>query len=99
MSELAKCKSCKGKGYANRNCTKICDTCHGSGSASKKQRGYHDGSGAAKAGMGTSTHCVNGHLKTGLGVDDNGDIRTFCEICHNRVTNETKLRRREKAKK
>lgn len=99
MSEFVKCRTCRNSsGFTDRNRSKICPTCHGSGRGNKKQRGFHGGDNGERSGRGTESTCVHGHLKIGIGVDDNGDLRTFCSICHNRVTNETKRRRREKAK-
>lgn len=97
MSELAKCKVCRNaSGFLDRNHSKICPTCHGSGRQKKRQRGYHSGDNGEKIGKGTEFVCARGHPKTGTGIDDNGEIRTFCPICHNIVTNNTKAKRREK---
>jgi hypothetical protein len=73
----------------------ICPTCKGSGKPQTPVRGHHDGGNGEKLGIGTAEFCVRGHLKTGTGVDNDGNLRAYCTICHNEVTNETKKKRRE----
>jgi DnaJ-class molecular chaperone len=95
MSKFTLCPDCKGRGYADRYRTKICPTCHGKGRSKKLQRGYHDGFNVVKRGRGATNYCICGHSKEGTGIDNDGNIRTYCTICHNIVTNETRRRRRE----
>lgn len=99
MSEFVECRTCrKGSGFVDRYRSKICPACHGTGRSKKRQRGFHEGDNWDKVGTGSQFICAQGHIKTGIGVDNNGNLRTFCSICHNRVTNETKRRRKEKVK-
>lgn len=95
MSEFKPCKDCKGSGFANRSRTLICSECGGSGNSKKRQRGHHTGLDQEFRRSNNKNLCPAGHLKKGITVDRNGDLQSYCEVCHR----ETVRRNAEKKKK
>ena|SRR3979490_640213 len=95
MSKFEKCKACKGTGFKDNYRTIICPVCTGSALSSKRQRGHHGGHDTNRRESIGKNICPSGHLKTGVSIDDNGDLRPYCETCHRELARNTARKKKE----
>jgi len=93
MSNFEKCKACRGTGFKDNYRTIICPACKGSAHSTKRQRGHHKGHDRRES-IGKDV-CPSGHPKTGVSIDDNGDLRPYCEICHHELARNNIRKRKE----
>jgi DnaJ-class molecular chaperone len=95
MSEFKPCKLCNGSGFRGRSRTVICPECGGGGARKERRRGYHLGQDTNRRKSISKELCPSGHLKTGVSIDDNGNLRPYCEVCHRKVVRNNNRKKKE----